>query len=134
MVKTKAQAAIKLHRVRLEPAREKGSPGPNAGTGYEFVAPLDSSGYIDLEGWKNLRTMCFVHRIENGVVLDRGLLVHRAGGQGGATWAFDYELGEGEEEAGHRFGSHAFKPGEYVSVRDEDGEMRTYRVASVTGV
>jgi hypothetical protein len=34
-------------------------------------------------------------------------------------------------ESGHRFGAHAFRPGEYVSIRDEDGEMHTFQVVSV---
>lgn len=134
MAESEAGNGVHLRRVKLERAREKGKPDPLPGTGYEFVAPLDANGHIDLEGWKNYRTLCFVHRLEKGMVEERGLLVHRAGGQGGATWAFDYELGEGDEEAGYRFGSHAFKPGEYVSVRDEDGELHTYRVETVTAV
>jgi hypothetical protein len=134
MAETEGRGAVQLRRVRLERARDKGQPEPTPGTGYEFVAPLDEGGFINLESWKNYRTLCFVHRLERGAVVERGLLVHRAGGQGGATWAFDYELGEGDEEAGYRFGSHAFKTGEYVSVRDEDGELHTYRVASVMAV
>jgi len=123
-----------LRRVKLERARDKGQPEPQPGEGYEFVAPLNEDGFIDVDAWKNYRTLCFVHRLERGAVVERGLLVHRAGGKGGATWAFDYELGEGDEEAGYRFGAHAFKVGEYVSIRDEDGELHTYRIASVTAV
>jgi hypothetical protein len=61
----------------------------------------------------------------------RGLLVHRPGGRGGANWAF--ELGEtlADEEEGFRFADHAFRPGEYVSLREEDGELMTFRVESV---
>jgi hypothetical protein len=36
-----------------------------------------------------------------------------------------------DEEAGHRFGSHKFLPGEYVSIRGHDGELRTFVVAGV---
>lgn len=134
MVGSDHQGGVHLRRVRLERARDKGQPEPTPGEGYEFVAPLNADGFIDLESWKNYRTLCFVHRLERGVVVERGLLVHRAGGKGGATWAFDYELGEGDEEAGYRFGEHAFRPGEYVSVRDEDGQLHTYRIASVMAV
>jgi hypothetical protein len=31
----------------------------------------------------------------------------------------------------YRFGDHAFRNGEYVSIRDEDGEMHTFQVVSV---
>ena len=37
----------------------------------------------------------------------------------------------GEEETGHHFADHAFKEGEYVSVRDVDGELTTLKVAAV---
>lgn len=131
---SETESGTHLRRIKLERAREKGRPEPQPGDGYEFVAPLDGKGYIDIEGWKNFRTLCFVHRLERGAVVERGLLMHRAGGQGGATWAFDYELGEGDEEAGYRFGAHAFKVGEYVSIRDDDGELNTYRVASVSSM
>lgn len=61
------------------------------------------------------------------------MLVHRAGGVGGATWAFDYQIGvSDDEEQGYRFGAHAFVAGEYVSVRNGDGDLLTYRIASVT--
>ena len=129
-----SQTGVHLRRIRLEQARDKGRPEPAPGNGYEFVAPLSEDGRIDIDAWKNYRTLCFVHRLEGGTVVERGLLVHRPGGAGGATWAFDYELGEGEEEAGYRFGAHPFKIGEYVSVRDEDGDLHTYRVAAVSAV
>ena len=36
-----------------------------------------------------------------------------------------------EEEEGFRFGDHAFRVGEYVSVREEEGRLLTFRVVSV---
>ena len=125
-------SAYHLRRIKLELARSKGHPDGELGQGYDFVAPLDAQGHISLEGWKKERSLCFAHRLERGQVVERGVLSHRAGGQGGATWVFDYDpQGEGDEEAGYRFGTHAFVVGEYVSIRDEDGEMHTYKVASV---
>jgi hypothetical protein len=60
------------------------------------------------------------------------VLIHRAGGLDGATWAIDYNLDRSDDdEVGYRLGSHSFKPGDYVSIRDEDGEMQTFRVADV---
>ena len=32
---------------------------------------------------------------------------------------------------GTRFGSHAFAPGEYVSITEDDGDVHTFRVMSV---
>ena len=52
---------------------------------------------------------------------------------GGSTWAFEWKGGRKDEaeEEGFRFGDHAFKVGEYVSVREEEGELLTFRVVSV---
>jgi peptide chain release factor 1 len=47
------------------------------------VAPLDDTGHISVEGWRSKRALCFVHRLEDGVIVERGLLAHRAGGPGG---------------------------------------------------
>ena len=124
-------ASAALKKIRLEEAPAKGAPAAPSIDGYTFVAPLDASGRIDVEAWKSARALCFVHRLERGAVVERGLLVHRPGGAGGATWAFDYRQGDDDDEAGYRFGAHAFVAGEYVSVRDADGAMRTYRVADV---
>jgi hypothetical protein len=45
---------------------------------------------------------------------------------------FDYDgAGADDEEAGYRFAAHAFRPGEYVSIRGEDGDMHTFQVISV---
>jgi hypothetical protein len=61
-----------------------------------------------------------------------GRLVHKPGGAEHARWIFDYdETAEDDDEAGYRFGDHAFRNGEYVSIRDEDGEMHTFQVVSV---
>jgi hypothetical protein len=125
-------AEVHLRKVRLELARSKGHAEGSSIDGYEFVAPLDATHHIDVEAWKRQRALCFVHRFENGITIERGLLVHRAGGAGGGTWAFEYDPGgAAAEDSGHRFAAHAFAPGEYVSVRNEDGELNTYRVASV---
>ncbi len=128
----KSTGGARLSRINLELARSKQHAEGSILEGYEFIAPLDASSHIDLDAWKRQRALCFVHRLERGAIIERGLLVHKAGGVGGATWAFDYEPGgAADEEAGYRFGAHAFTPGEYVSIRDEDGELLTYRVSSV---
>ncbi len=119
-----------LKRIRLNLARSKEFPEGSALHGYEFVAPLDQAGHIDLALWKQHRDHCRVRRFW-GREEEAGRLVHRPGGKGG-VWIFDYVPGTSEDdEAGYRFASHAFIPGEYVSIRDEDGEMHTFQVAAV---
>jgi hypothetical protein len=96
------------------------------------VAPLDATGHIDLELWRKHRGSCGVRRFWEGERDEFGHLVHASGGNEHARWVFDYDnSAEQDDQAGYRFGAHAFKPGEYVSIRDEDGEMHTFQVVSV---
>jgi hypothetical protein len=61
-----------------------------------------------------------------------GRLAHKPGGAEHARWVFDYDSdSDTDDEAGYRFGAHAFAPGEYVSIRDQDGETHTFQVVSV---
>ena len=118
-------------RIRLNLARSKEFPSGSTRHGYEFVAPLDAAGHIDPAQWQKHRENCRVRRFWNDEE-EHGHLVHKPGGAEHARWVFDYRNGAGEdEEAGYRFGSHAFRPGEYVTIRDEDGEMHTFLVVSV---
>jgi len=122
-----------LRTITVNAARSKAFAAGSIRHGYIFVAPLTSEGRIDLEAWKAHRGECFAHRFWGDDEPRHGLLVHRAGGYGGSTWRF--ELGAGpvldEEEYGFRFGDHVLAPGEYVSIREEDGELTTFKVVSV---
>lgn len=120
-----------LKRVRLRLARSKEFPTGSLYHGYEFVAPLDANGHIDVDLWRQHRDHCRVRRYWGGEE-EIGRLVHKSGGKEHARWIFDYnEAAEDDDEAGYRFASHAFLPGEYVSIRDEDGELHTFQVVSV---
>ncbi|MEJ1157661.1 hypothetical protein [Prosthecomicrobium sp. N25] len=122
---------IALKKIRLNLARTREHPNGSARHGYEFLAPLDGSGHIDAEAWRKAREHCRVRRFWGDEDEDIGHLVHRPGG----SWAFHYDVaGDEDDEAGYRFGSHAFNPGEYVSIRDEDGELNTFQVVTVTTV
>jgi hypothetical protein len=121
-----------LKRIRLHLARSKEFPGGSPRHGYEFVAPLDGTSHIDVTVWKQHRDHCRVRRFWAGEKDEIGHLVHKPGGKEHSRWVFDYDgSSEFDDEAGYRFGAHAFVPGEYVSIRDEDGEMHTFQVASV---
>jgi hypothetical protein len=56
-------------------------------------------------------------------------LVHKPGG----GWGFHYDIhgAPDDDETGYRFDHHAFRPGEYVSIKEHDGVLRTFRVVSV---
>jgi hypothetical protein len=121
-----------LKRIRLNLARSKDFPTGSARHGYEFVAPLDDKGHIDPAHWQEHREYCGVRRFWQGEEDQLGRLVHRPRAPENARWVFDYDRrSEADDEAGYRFASHAFVPGEYVSIRDEDGEMHTFQVVSV---
>jgi hypothetical protein len=121
-----------LKRIRLELARSKQFPMGSASHGYEFVAPLDSKGHIDPHLWQKYRQHCGVRRFWNGADEEIGRLTHKPGGAEHARRVFDYDPGKtDDDEAGYRFGVHAFAPGEYVSVAGHEGESHTFKVVSV---
>lgn len=121
-----------LSRVVVHLARSRDFPEGSAQHGYEIVAPLDAEGHLDAEAWKRSRKQCRVRRFWAGEPDQEGLLVHRSGGAEGATWVIDYEQDSSDDdEAGYRLGGHRFEEGEYVSIRDDDGHMNTFRVVRV---
>ncbi|MCS6891519.1 MAG: hypothetical protein RMK64_05410 [Rhodovarius sp.] len=123
-----------LKHIVLHLARCKEFPNGSTAHGYSLRAPLTEDGHIDAEAWKRQREHCVVRRFWAGQPDEHGFLVHKPGGPGGATWAFDYDLDSSEDdEPGYRLGQHRFVPGEYVSIRGADGQMHTYVVAKVEG-
>jgi hypothetical protein len=122
-------STIELKRIRLTMARTKAFPEGSQRHGYEFVAPLDATGHIDAVAWKTVRDQCHVRRFWGDEADDIGHLVHRPGG----SWAFHYDVaGDEDDEAGYRFGAHTFNVGDYVSIKDEDGELHTFQVVAVS--
>jgi hypothetical protein len=118
-----------LRRVRLELARDHEFPNGSSERGYDFIAPLGRKGRIDLSAWKTLKDRCRVRRFWPGQPEEMGHVMHKRGN----VWAFHYDI-HGDpthDEAGFRFDRHAFIPGEYVSIKEQDGVLRTFRVVSV---
>lgn len=122
-----------LHRVTLTLARCPDHPDGSAGRGYEIVAPLGLDGHLDAALWRETRDHCRVRRFWTGEPDRHGRLVHRAGGEGGATWLIDYDdRTTDDDEPGYRLGTHAFIRGEYVSIREaDDAQYHTFLVARV---
>jgi hypothetical protein len=120
-------AALKW--IRMELARDEDFPLGSRTRGYEFVAPLDENDHIDAEAWRAHRDRCRVKRFWEGEDDELGHLVRKSGGR----WAFHYDIhgDEDDDETGYRFDNHLFRPGEYVSVREHDEELRTFRVIVV---
>lgn len=132
----KPSAPAALQRVTLTLARCPEHPDGSAGRGYEIVAPLGPDGRLDATLWRETRDRCRVRRFWIGERDRHGRLVHRAGGDGGATWLIDYaDWTNEDDEPGYHLGTHAFVEGEYVSIRDAGDETyRTFRVARVNRV
>jgi hypothetical protein len=120
---------MSMRRIRLELARDHDHPEGSSRHGYEFVAPLAEDGHIDPEAWKASREKCRVWRFWKGAEDEHGHLVRTRGG----SWAFHYDI-DGDpdvDESGYRFDSHTFNPGDYVSINEQDGKLRTFRVVQV---
>jgi hypothetical protein len=118
-----------LMRIRLELARDSDFPNGSRERGYEFAAPLDDNGRLVASEWKHHRDRCRVRRFWPGQPTEIGHLVHKPGG----AWAFDYDPAKNsDDEAGFKLSSHTFAAGEYVSFKEHDGKLRTFRVASVS--
>jgi hypothetical protein len=121
-----------LHHITLHLARSKQSPDGSSRYGYELTAPLDEQGYLDQEEWAQKRAFCRVLRFWADEGGRHGVLVHRPGGAGGATWMIDYNQDRsGDEEAGYHLHQHRFVEGEYVTIQDDDEKPYTFQVVSV---
>lgn len=117
-----------LKRIRIELARDHEHPQGSREHGYDFVVPLDDDGRLVAEEWKANRDRCRVRRFSRGEKDEIGRVVHKRGG----SWAFDYNPKESsDDEPGFKLDKHRFAPGEYVSITEHDGKMRTFRVISV---
>ncbi len=129
----KTSAGMPLQRIRLELARSPDFPDGSREHGYDMIVPIDKAGHISLPGWKANRDLCRVRRFWGHDAPMVGHIVHKPGGTGG-IWAFHYDIrgGKGQhDEAGFHFETHAFRPGEYLSIKEQDGELRTFLVKSV---
>ena len=124
-----------LQRITLHLARSSEFPEGSAERGYEMVAPVDASGHLDPKEWRKLRTQCHVRRFWRDEGERRGMLLHHAGGASGATWRIDYDgQAQEREEKGVHLETHLFAEGEYLSLRDEEGHLNTFKIASMRPV
>jgi hypothetical protein len=118
-----------LRRVRLELAREPGHPEGSRRTGYDFIAPVSDDGRILEDAYHDLKDRCRVRRFNETEPDEIGHVIRKRGG----SWAFHYDIhgDASQDETGFRLNSHRFVPGEYVSIKEPDGDLKTYRVISV---
>jgi hypothetical protein len=116
-----------LRHVRLELARTPDHPDGSIHCGYEFNLPLKADGHVDLEAWPAVNDDCTVRRFWEGEDDENGEVIRV-----GKGWAFSYDpTTDEDDEPMFRLEDHVFKPGEYVSITEHDGEQRTFRVVYV---
>ncbi len=119
-------------RIILNLARTREYPDGSIRHGYEIVAPLDENGFLDSKLFNGHKDRCRVRRFWGDEPFRDGRLTLRPGGAGGATWGIDYDdRTDDDDESGYRFGNHKFVEGEYLSIRDDEGELNTFRVVKV---
>lgn len=120
--------AAAISHIRMELAREPGHPLGDRGHVYHLYLPLTADGHIDAEAWQRNRQLSRVRRQRPGEPEARGLIVHGPGGR----WIFDYtEETDRDNESGFNLNTECFVPGEYVSIREDDGKMHTFQIVSV---
>jgi hypothetical protein len=120
-----------LQRIVLHLARCHEFPEGSATRGYELIAPLDSLDHLNAEEWKSHRAKCRTRRFWSGEDDRLGFLVHHGGAHGGG-WAIHYAGPKSsDEEKGVQLGSHRFVKGEYVSLRDEEETIHTFKIISL---
>lgn len=117
-----------LKRIRLELARSPDFPNGSAAHGYEFTAPLTVDGHLDPAEWRDNKAACTVRRFWTGEDDEPGVLVHM--GQG---WRFHYDDEDPlEDEPLYKLDRHTIREGEYLSITEHDGVLRTFRVVRIT--
>ena len=122
-----------LSKIHVELARSPDFPNGSPLHGFEFIAPLDNDGLVDVQSWHEQRKNCRVVRFWGTDEHELGHLVRKPGG----AWAFHYDIhgDEDDDDTGYRFGSHELRAGEYLSIKDhDDDEMHTFKIISVQPV
>lgn len=123
---------IGLTRVILRLGRnpDAGYPDGNDDYGYVIHAPLDSDYKLDAALWRDKKEQCTVRRFHPQEAVADGWLRVR-----GENWYFWYdEEDEGPDEPVFKLGAKELRPGEYVTVREGDGDVMTFRVAEAVRV
>ncbi len=120
-----------ISHIILRLARSKAFPEGSLRRGYDIRAVLDAAGRLDVDAWRDHRNAFGVQRFWDDEPVQHGTLLHRAGGTGGATWSVHYAGRDNESEDGFRLGEHVMQRDEFVSIRDDEGVMQTFRVSDV---
>jgi hypothetical protein len=115
-----------LMTIRLELGRTKDMPAGDTLHGYEFVAPINRDGHLDVQEWTTQKDRCGVRSFCPGRSDRRGMLRHV-----GRGWRFDYVPGRGDDEPFFKLDRHVIAPGLYVTITEEDGIQRPFKIVTM---
>lgn len=127
MAGTRDAPDSRLNFIRLELARTPEFPQGSSDHRYEFVAPLTTDAHIDAQAWKAVKDHCEVTRVWGSEAPQFGFLRHV-----GKGWRFDYdEADNADDEPFFKLDRHPLAPGAYVSITEQDGVQRPFKVVAV---
>jgi hypothetical protein len=119
-----------LMNIRLELGRDRDFPQGDPRHGYEFIAPLDRNGHLDAGAWASERQQCTVRSFRPGHEERKGMLRHV-----GRGWRFDYQPARtDDDEPFFKLDRHVVAPGFYVTITEDDGAQRPFKIVAVTPV
>ena len=118
-----------LQHIVLHLARSSEFPEGSLERGYEIAAPIDAASHLDPKEWRKVRTKCRVKRFSPDEGERCGMLQHSPGGASG-VWRIDYDdQPQQYGEKGVHFETHRFAEGEYITLRDVNGHLNTFKIA-----
>ena len=111
-------------KVRLELARTHELPQGSQTRGYELVVPIDETGHLDEDAWRQDKTRAKVHRFWEGEDDEHGQLIRTRGHR----WAFSYAPGTEDDTPLYHLENHMFRQGEYLSITEQDGDTLPFKI------
>jgi hypothetical protein len=121
---------MSLMTIRLELGRTREAPEGDPRHGYEFIAPLDRNGHLDAAAWREEKQKCAVRSFRPGRPDRKGLLRHV-----GSGWRFDYQPERREDdEPFFKLDRHVIAPGFTVTIAEDDGAQRPFKIVIVSPV
>ncbi|MSP52506.1 MAG: hypothetical protein EXQ91_09000 [Alphaproteobacteria bacterium] len=109
-------------------AQTQEHPDGSRDCGYEFIVPLKSDGYIDIDAFPAHKDECAARRFWVGFGERKGEFRCTRN----RNWAFSYVPGDEDDEHLFHIETHIFRVGEYVSIRESDGKTDPFKVVAVS--
>lgn len=115
--------------IEMELAEQVGNRRDDALHGYHLHLPLTPEGHIDSSAFLDHADAFKVARWRRGESKQHGQILR--GGSG--RWTFRYDgAGDIADETSFRLSEARFAPGRFLSVTEDDGVTRAFKVISVT--